>query len=463
MSADVLARAGSAGTEAPRRRPLGDIREFQADILAALRRGWQEQGDLARYRLGPVKVVGISSPELAEKVLTDSAGYSKLGRDNPLRLALGDGLLTNSDHPDWLRKRRMVQPAYHGRSMQHMFRSMQDCTVELADRWQRQIRAGDVLDLHVQMMHVTLDIVSRAMFSRPMLTGSALSPKAVDVAINYTFSRLQNPLAPPMWLPTPRNRRFRGVMAGLDELMFGLIRDRRSGTDRHSVGSVDLLDMLVDARDADTGAGMTDREVRDEVITTFAAGHETTAITLSWAYYLLSNHPEQRAQLHAEIDSVLGDRLPEMADLQRLPYTKGVFEEALRLYPSAPIVPRLVTRPTVLASHHLEPGTRVLIDLYNIHRHPDHWPNPERFDPTRFSPENSRGRARYAHMPFGGGPHLCVGKQFALLEAQVLLAVLSRRFEMRHVPTHPVVNHATITLRPKFGMQMTVHPRQVAP
>ena len=412
-------------------------------------------------------MVGISSPELAEKVLTDSATYAKLGRDNPLRLALGDGLLTNSDHPDWLRKRRMVQPAYHGKSMQHMFRSMQDCTVELADRWQHELRGGDALDLHVQMMHVTLDIVSRAMFSRPMLTGSALSPKAVDVAINYTFSRLQNPLAPPMWLPTPRNRRFRGVMTGLDDLMFELIRDRRSGTDRpsrsrSSSASVDLLDMLVDARDADTGEAMSDREVRDEVITTFAAGHETTAITLSWAYYLLSGHPEQRARLHAEIDSVLGDRLPEMADLQQMPYTKWVFEEALRLYPSAPIVPRLVTKQTRLGGHVIEPGTRILIDLYNIHRHPDHWPDPERFDPTRFAPENSRGRARYAHMPFGGGPHLCVGKQFALLEAQVLLAVLSRRFEMRHVPTHPVVNHATITLRPKFGMQMTVHPRQVA-
>jgi len=191
-----------------RRRVIGDIRDFQADILAALRRGWREQGDLARYRLGPLAVVGISSPELAEKILTDSTTYAKLGRDNPLRLALGDGLLTNSDHPDWLRKRRMVQPAYHGKSMEHMFRSMQDCTVELADRWQQDLRGGDVLDLHVQMMHVTLDIVSRAMFSRPMLTGSALSPKAVDVAINYTFSRLQNPLAPPMWLPTPRNRRF---------------------------------------------------------------------------------------------------------------------------------------------------------------------------------------------------------------------------------------------------------------
>src|SRR6478609_1352871 len=261
-----------------RRRVIGDIRDFQADILAALRRGWREQGDLARYQLGPIKVVGISSPELAEKILTDSATYAKLGRDNPLRLALGDGLLTNSDHPDWLRKRRMVQPAYHGKSMEHMFRSMQDCTVELADRWQQDLRGGDVLDLHVQMMHVTLDIVSRAMFSRPMLTGSALSPKAVDVAINYTFSRLQNPLAPPMWLPTPRNRRFRGVMTGLDDLRCGLIRDRRNGTDRptdRGAASVDLLDMLVDARDADTGEAMSDREVRDEVITTFAAGHET--------------------------------------------------------------------------------------------------------------------------------------------------------------------------------------------
>jgi cytochrome P450 len=437
---------------------LGNILDFRRDILAAMRVGWRTRGDLTRHRLGPVTVHGVSSPELAGEVLTNSAVYGKLGADNPLRLVLGTGLLTSSDHESWLRNRRMMQPIYSRTSIADMFAMMVTCTEDMLARLDATHRAGDPLDLHKEMMRVTLDIVSRCMFSTSAAeTIDVIGPDAVDIAINYAFQRLQNPLSLPSRWPTPTNRRFQRVMTGLDELMYGLIARRRAGESRG-----DLLDMLLAARDADTGAGMTDQELRDEIITTFAAGHETTAITLTWTFYLLSQHPQVLRAIQREVDEALAGRLPTLADLRNMPYTLQAFEESMRLYPSAPIVPRLTTRDTVLGGRHIPAGSRILVNLYNIHRHPDHWPDPERFEPARFAPDARKAQQRFAYLPFGAGPHLCIGKHFALMEAHLLLAALVQRYEFRHVPSHPVVNHATITLRPKYGMVMTVHPRKAA-
>jgi len=438
---------------------LGSMVDFRRDILAAMQAGWQSRGDLTRHRLGPVTVHGVSSPELAGEVLTNSAVYGKLGADNPLRLVLGTGLLTSSDHESWMRNRRMMQPIYSRASIANMFAMMVTCTEEMLTRLATTYRAGDPLDLHKEMMRVTLDIVSRCMFSTSAAeTIDVIGPDAVDIAINYAFQRLQNPLSLPSRWPTPGNRRFQRVMTGLDELMYGLIARRRAG-ESHG----DLLDMLLAARDADTGVGMTDRELRDEIITTFAAGHETTAITLTWTFYLLSQHPQILRRIQREVDAALGDRLPTLADLPNMPYTLQAFEESMRLYPSAPIVPRLTAKDTVLGGRHVPAGSRVLVNLYNIHRHPAHWPDPERFEPARFGADERKGQHRFAYLPFGAGPHLCIGKHFALMEAHLLLAALVQRYEFRHLPSHPVVNHATITLRPKYGMVMTMHPRKAAP
>lgn len=445
----------------PRLPLVGDALAFRQDLLAALTRGCAEQGDVARYRLGPITVFGVSSPEIAERVLTDSATFGKLGPDNPLRLALGDGLLTRSDHDSWLRNRRMVAPAYHRHNIATIYTSMQSCARELLRRWRDTVPAGGEIDLHVDLMQVTLDIVSRCMFSTPMLTTtSALSPQAVEHAVTYTFLRLQNPLAPPPSWPTPSNRRFQRIMADLDELMYSMIAQRRG---QQGARQGDLLDMLMSAVDADTGESMSDRELRDEIITTLAAGHETTAVTLTWTFYLLSRHPQWRRRLQQEIDDVLDGDTPAVADLARLPLVTHAFDEALRLFPSSPTVPRLAQRPTRLGYFDVPPGTRVLVDIHGVHRHPRHWDDPEAFDPLRFAPENSAGRHRYAHLPFGGGPHLCVGKQFAIQEAQLLLASILGAYDVRHHPGRPVEDRATITLRPRYGMWVTLHPRRRRP
>ncbi|GAB7106923.1 cytochrome P450 [Streptomyces phaeofaciens JCM 4814] len=437
---------------------LGNVLDFRRDILKAMHRGHAAHGDLVRYRLGPVTVHGVSSPELAAAVLTDTDRFGKLGPDNPLRLVLGEGLLTSDDHKSWLRNRRMMQPIYTKQSLAGMFATMGVSAAEQISHMSARYRTGAALDLHQEMMRVTLDIVSRCMFSTDVSrTLAGLGPDAVDVAINYAFDRLQNPFSPPTHWPTPRNRRFHQVMRGLDDLIYRIIAERRQSPG--PTGDGDLLDMLLAARDADTGKGMTDRELRDEVITTFAAGHETTAITLTWAFYLLSRHREVLRRVQREVDDVLGDELPTPENLAAMPYALRVFEEALRLYPSAPIVPRLVLRDTELGGYRVPAGSRILVNLYGIHRHPRHWPDPERFDPDRFLPDVTKGRHRFAYLPFGAGPHLCIGKHFALMEAHLLLTALVRRWEFRHVPSHRVVNHATITLRPRYGMLMTMHQR----
>jgi cytochrome P450 len=334
---------------------------------------------------------------------------------------------------------------------------MAACTEDMLRHLAGHYRAGDAFDLHKEMMRVTLDIVSRCMFSANVMNDlDKIGPHAVDIAVNHAFQRLQNPFSPPAHWPTPRNRRFRQVMTMIDALMYRLIAGRRAGCEpKH-----DLLDMLLAARDEETGEGMSDRELRDEILTMFAAGHETTAITLTWTFYLLSQHPAVLRKVQDEVDAALDGRTPTLADLSRMPYTLQVFEESMRLYPSAPIIPRLTSRETLLGDHHLPAHSRVLVNLLKLHRHPRFWTDPEAFDPDRFAPETRKGQHRFAYIPFGAGPHLCIGKHFALMEAHLLLAMLAQRYEFRHVPGHRVVNHATITLRPRYGMLMTLHPRR---
>jgi cytochrome P450 len=440
------------------RRFTGNIWDFKRDILQAMAEGWHEHGDLVRYRLGPVVVHGVSHPKLAEEVLNNSSVYGKLGPDNPLRMVLGNGSLTSSDHESWLKIRRMMQPIFSRQSITALFEKMVLCAEEIVSYWGQKFQPGDVIDVHKEMMRVTLDIISQCMFSANVMNDlDTIGPHAVDIAVNYAFQRLQNPFSLPANWPTPRNRRFKKVMRALDDLIYRLIAERRNGKPQN-----DLLDMLLKAQDEETCEGMTDRQLRDEIITIFAAGHETTAITLTWTWYLLSKHPDVLHRMQDEVDAVLGGRTPTIADLHKMPYTLQVFEESMRLYPSAPIIPRLTLEDTTLGGYFLPRGTRVLVNLFNIHRHPEFWSDPERFDPERFTPENKQSRDRHAYMPFGAGPHLCTGKHFALMEAHMLLALVAQRFELRHVPNHPVVNHATITLRPRYGMEMTLHPRRVS-
>jgi cytochrome P450 len=258
-----------------------------------------------------------------------------------------------------------------------------------------------------------------------------------------------------LWVPTARNREFHSVMQFMDGLMYGLLSERRrSGAHRD-----DLLDLLLQARDEETGEGLTDQELRDEALTIFAAGHETTANALAWTWYLLATHPEAKARFHKEVDRVLHGRTPNAEDLEHLPYTRAIFEESLRLYPPAPAVHRKAAMATTVGGLSLPEGAFVLIGTYNLHRHPDFWTNPEQFLPERWL-DNGRPSSRYAYMPFGAGPRTCVGLHFASIEGPLLLALIGSRYDLE-LAQDKVEPYLMVTLRPRGGINMTLQPRHI--
>jgi cytochrome P450 len=312
-------------------------------------------------------------------------------------------------------------------------------------------RDGARLDIADEMLRVTMLIVAKALFSADVAEDVQRVARAVETMQEFMGQRS---LLPP-WVPTPRELRARRAVRDLDEVVYRLIRERRaSGDDRG-----DLLSMLLLARDED-GNGMTDAQARDEVVTLLAAGHETTANTLNWTFYLLAQHPNVAAKLHAELDAVLAGRAPALADLAQLPYTEMVVKEAMRLYPAAWAVSREATEDVQLREVVIPKGSVAGLMLYSAHHDARWFPEPEKFDPERFSPEREHTIPRYAYLPFGAGPRVCIGNSFALMEARLLLATIAQRYTLALAPGQTVQTLARITLIPKGGLPMTMHERR---
>jgi cytochrome P450 len=300
------------------------------------------------------------------------------------------------------------------------------------------------------MMHLTLDVIARSMFSVDVNSVVETVEVAVDVALVHSMRRKQTYVRLPLWFPTNDHRRFVPARQALRDIVDRYIRDRRaSGSD-----SGDLLSMLLAARDEETGEGMTDEQIRDEAMTILLAGHETTAVLLTWTFYLLSTHPEVARRHQAELAAVLGGRPPEFADLANLPYNRMIVDEALRLYPPAWVLARTPLVDDVVGDYRIPKGVSVYLSPFITHRHPDFWENPEGFDPERFTPERSAGRPRYAYFPFGGGPRMCIGNNFALMEAQLILATIAQRYRLDLAAGYRPVFQPLITLRVRDGMPM---------
>ena len=259
--------------------------------------------------------------------------------------------------------------------------------------------------------------------------------------------------------PGPRSSEFTAAMALIDTTIYEILQQRRTATQATGAEVGDLLGMLLAARDEETGESMSDRQLRDEVVTIFAAGHETTAVAMSWTWYMLSQNPQCEALLHEELDRVLAGRAPCFADLEQLPYTRMVFEEAIRLYPPAFSLIRVAAADDSIGPHHIPKGAMVTLSPWVTHRNPQLWPDPERFYPGRFLPEAVRQRHKFAYFPFGGGPRVCIGNSFALMEGRLILAALAQRYRLRLAPGHPVEPQGRITLRPRHGMRMTIEAR----
>jgi len=302
------------------------------------------------------------------------------------------------------------------------------------------------------MMRLTLRIASLTLFNTDISGETETVGKALRTAFEHVGYLLVHPFALSLNMPTPRKIRYLRAKKVLDTVVYKII-DQRRKTEKDAG---DLLSMLLLARDEETGGGMSDEQLRDEVLTLFIAGHETTAVTLSWAWYLLAGNPAANQKLRAELDEVLCGRTPTIEDLPNLRYTKMVLEETMRLYPPGWALPRQAIEDDIIGGYHIPAGSLVDVSQYVTHRRPDLWDEPDRFDPERFTPERFANRHRFAYFPFGSGSRTCIGNNFAMMEAQLVLAILAQRFQFQLVPEHPVVPDPTFVLKPRFGVMMRI-------
>ena len=438
---------------------LGVLPHFRKDPAGYLLRVAREFGDLAYMRLGTQHAFVVSHPDAIRDILiTHQSNFTKSRMLERAKVLLGDGLLT-SEGEFHTRQRRLVQPAFHRDRLVRYSADMVAC----AERTGRTWAAGAELDMHREMTRLTLAIVGRTLFSADVSSDA----DEIGCAMTQIFELFETLLLPfPDWiqkLPLPPVRRFEKAREKLDKIVYGLIAERRaSGKD-----AGDLLSMLLLAQDEDDHIGndsqMTDKQVRDEALTLLIAGHETTANALTWTWYLLSQNPEVEARMHAELDGVLGGRLPAFDDVARLPYTAGVFAESLRLYPPAWAIGRRAKEDYSIGEYTIPAKAILLMSPWVVHRDPRWWPEPERFNPDRWRHEETEKRPKFAYFPFGGGARVCIGERFAGAEGVLVLATLAQRWKMRLVPGHPVATQAVITLRPKHGMKMTLEPRAITP
>jgi len=359
---------------------------------------------------------------------------------------LGDGLLT-SEHELHRQQRKLIAPAFSHRRIGAYASTM----AELTERAQAALDDGAVVDVAHEMMRLTLAIVGKTLFDADVSCEADDVGAAITDANHYVSEQVTR-LPMPIWLPLKRNRDARRAIATIDAIIYRLIAARRAA----GVDLGDVLSTLVMARDEVTGEGMPDRQIRDEAVTLFLAGHETTANALAWSLYLLGRHPEVAARLAAESRAVLGGRSPTMDDLPRLPTALMILKETMRLYPPAYMVGRQAERDVTIGAAKLRAGDTIFVNIYAMHRRADYFEAPHEFRPERFAPEREKLLLRGAYLPFGGGPRICIGNHFALMEGQLILAALAQRLRFVPVDEREVVPEPLITLRPKGGLRMRI-------
>lgn len=455
----------TAGPHAPPRKApsptgwplIGHIPYAQTDLLGFLLRARETCGDVVALDFGPIQGHLLAHPEHIRHVLQDNhRGYTKNTRGYAkMRDLLGQGLLT-SEGEFWRRQRRLIQPPFHRQHLAAFADVMAQETARQAEVWDLAARSGEVRDLAADMMALTLRVVGRTLLSADVSGDSVSVGAAMDVLTHELNRRISSPFGFLEKLPVPSTRRYERAKATVYSIVERLVAERRATTERPA----DLLSLLIETRDADTGEGMSDRQLRDELVTLFLAGHETTANTLAWTFHLLGQHPEVAARVRAEADTVLGPRPAAFGDAMRLAYGRQVVQEAMRLYPPAWLLARTPTQDDEVGGFRLRAGSLVMISPFVTHHHPGVWASPERFDPERFAPGRAPEAKDFSYFPFGGGPRVCIGQQFALTEAVIALAMLVRDFDVRHEGDASRVQlDPLVTLRPRGGLPVRLSRR----
>ncbi len=436
----------------PRARYAGELLvSFARDRLGFLRR-LTAHADIAHVRIGNQHFAILNNPEYTKQILvTDNRNFTKGRGLERAKLLLGEGLLT-SEGAFHLRQRRLAQPAFHRERIAAYAAVMVDHAARTRDRW----TDGADMNIHQEMTRLTLGIAGKTLFDADVEGESREIGESLTAAFNV-FNLALLPFTELMdHLPLPWTLRFKAARRRLDDTIYRIIAERRARVGDRG----DLLSMLMAAQDTEgDGGGMTDTQLRDEIMTILLAGYETTANALTWTEYLLSQNPDVEARMHAEVDSALEGRLPAMEDVQRLTYTRMVFAESLRLYPPAWVIGYRAIKAFALGDYELPARTILIMSPFITQRDARYFPDPERFNPERWTPEAVAERPRFAYFPFGGGPRQCIGEQFAWTEGILLLATIGQKWRLRLAPKHTVALDPSFTLRPKGGMPMTTHLR----
>lgn len=429
----------------PARGPLGSLPQIRRDRLALLVNAVHDYGEIVHFRLFNRHVVLLANPDDVRHVFQDNhRNYSKQTPGfRVLRAFLADGLLTNEGDA-WLRQRRIAQPAFHRARIAAFAETITTAATELADRWDSDDTPET--NLTAEMMRLTLRIVGETLLSTDVTHAADRVGQALTVALRAANRAVSRVIEIPLWVPTPANVRLRRALAALNGVVYEVIHQRRQSRE----DSGDLLSMLMHARDEETGEAMSDRQLRDEVMTIFLAGHETTAVALGWTWYLLSKYPAVAQRLRAELAEVLGGHSPGFADLPRLLYTQQVIKESMRLYPPAWIISRCAIEADRIGGYDIPPRTIIFASPYITHRLPRVWDNPERFDPSRFEGDRAGTVAPFAYFPFGGGPRQCIGNTFPMMEMTLVVAAIAQRYRLDLVAGGQGGLSPGITLRPSL-------------
>ena len=433
----------------------GNLPHFAGDRLGFFTHCARTYGDFVPVRLGPRRAVILSHPELIEEVLVaKNKHFRKHFALRTTKRTLGNGLLT-SEGDFWRRQRRLAQPAFHKDRVAAHAAVMVELTETMLEGW----RDGQARDAQDDMMGLTLQVVARTLFGADIAGETAEVSEAMETVMREFTERVGKFFRLPDAVPTPANSACDAPPRRLDRIIYAMIdRRRASGED-----GGDLLSMLLTAQDEEGGGGMSDQQLRDEAMTLFMAGHETTANTLAWAWFLLATHPEAEAKLHEELDAALPDRPPTFADLPRLPFAERIITEALRVYPTVWVVGREAFEPCEIGGHRIRVGTTMFMPQWVVHRDPRFFDDPESFRPDRWADGLAKRIPRYAYFPFGGGPRVCIGNGFAMMEAILLLSTIARRYRLALAPDADVHPLATMTLRPDRGVKVIVSGRRNSP
>lgn len=439
----------------PRRAMFGLLRKVIWDRLGLMTSAADGYGDAARIRIGPMSLYFFNHPDHAKYVLTDNAGnYHKGFGLAQAKRALGDGLLT-SEGPLWRKQRKVIQPVFQHKRLAKHADIIVDEAARLVERLRaRSSRGDEPVDVLREMNGLTVGVLGRTLLDAD-LSGFHTIGDSFEAVQDQAMFEAVSLSKVPTWVPLPKQLRFRKARRDLQRIVDHLVAGKAGG----DPNADDVLARLITSTSQEADPKVGQQRMRDELVTLMLAGYETTASTLGWTFHLIDEHPEIGERLHAEAVEVLGDRLPVYEDLHRLRYTAQVVDEVMRLYPPVWMLSRKAQADDEIGGYHVPAGVDVLICPYTLHRHPEFWDRPERFDPDRFDPGRSAHRPRYAYLPFGAGPRFCVGNHLGLMEASFVIAMISRELRLSKVPDYQVVAEPMLSLRVRGGLPMTVSRR----